>query len=53
VQKSQEKEDVIMKIENSFGSIGYGNSEIICMHLYPNQWAFSIKKGGFWKLVLY
>jgi hypothetical protein len=41
--KSAQKEDSILKMEKHFGSVGIGSSEIIYMHLYPNQWAFSIK----------
>jgi hypothetical protein len=41
--KSAQKEDSILKMEKHFGSVGIGSSEIIYMHLYPNQWAFSIE----------
>jgi hypothetical protein len=42
-QKSGQKEDSILKMENRFGSGGIESSEIIYMHLYPNRRAFSIK----------
>jgi hypothetical protein len=35
---SGEKEDPILKMENHFRSGGIGNSEIIYVNLYPNQW---------------
>jgi hypothetical protein len=37
-QKSGEKEDSFLKMDNRFGSVGIGSSEIIYKFLYPNQW---------------
>ena len=36
-QKSGEKEDSILKMENRYGSGGIRESEIVWMRLYPNQ----------------
>ena len=32
------KEDSILKMDNRFGSVGMGSSEIIYRFLYPNRW---------------
>jgi hypothetical protein len=37
-QKSGQREDSILKMDNRFGSVGIWSSEIIYRFLYPNQW---------------
>jgi hypothetical protein len=50
-QKSDEKSDSILEMENRFRSVGMGASEIGYIDLYPNRWVFSIKiqcSGNWW-----
>ena len=37
-QKSDEKSDSILEMENRFRSDGIGESEMVYVYLYPNQW---------------
>jgi len=37
--ESDEKPVSILYLENRFRSAGIGESEIVFIHLYPNQWA--------------
>mgnify|MGYP000557045138 CR=1 FL=1 len=51
-QKSDVKSDSIMLMENRFGSVGKGESEIIYMHLYPSRWDLVNHYPGFWQVVI-
>ena len=41
--KADEKSDSMIKMENRFGSVACGESNIDYQHLYLNQCGFSIK----------